>query len=713
MAISQLASPDAPLSGGMAAEARRGSRAQTTLPVAVGVALLATVLYAAFAHGSVTRGTATRVELVVTAVAVVAAIGWLWLGSIRLTAAKATVAGVLLLVAFACWSGLSVVWSVNPDQTWIEVNRIVTYTLVVVLGVALAASYARAVELIGQGFLLAVLAVTLYALGQKVVPGLHVAGVFDLNRTGPVPRLQDPLGYWNALALFIAMGSAIALAGATDDSRSGAVRLGAACALSLTLITVPLTYSRGGLIALVVALAASVSLGRTRLRSSVWLLVVVLVSLPAILLGLLMPELSAANVPLGTREWAGGVLAVPVLGGLTVLVLAGRRLLAAEPRLQLTAAGAARLRRLIVAGAGVVVVGALVGLALSHRGLTGTISHLWHGFTNPHSTNNYNPRRLLTADSYRWVWWKEAAAAFGARPWQGWGAGSFPVLHLLYRHNTLPVQQPHSVPLQFLAETGVIGGVLGIGAFVLLVVAGVRAVRSQTAGRQRRLAAGMLAAALAYGVHCLYDWDWNIPALSLPVFLFLGVLGGRATGAGRRPGHGQAGPLRTRVAPSGSAPRALALAGATLWLCLFALSVELPQLAADRASTALVDASSPSAAAVRTAESDASLAAQLDPLSDSGLKAEATIAQRRSRPLAARRYFQEAVARNPSDAQAWQFLALFDGVLGDRAGGFAAAQKAIDLDPMGGYAQSVVAAWLHETPPSSSATRFRTPPPGR
>ena len=217
-------------------------------------------------------------------------------------------------------------------------------------------------------------------------------------------------------------------------------------------------------------------------------------------------------------------------------------------------------------------VAGLAGLALTHRGFTGEISHLWNGFAGNKSASNYNPQRLLSTDSYRWVWWKEAAAAFSDRPLQGWGAGSFPVLHLLYRHNTLPVQQPHSVPLQFLAETGVIGALLGIGAFVLLAVGATRAVRSRPQGPERLVAAALLGACLTYEIHSLYDWDWNIPALSLPAFLFLGVVAGRGVRpAADRPDRGHPPPLRGR-----SGLRALALAGATLWLCAFAASVELP-----------------------------------------------------------------------------------------------------------------------------------------
>ena len=152
--------------------------------------------------------------------------------------------------------------------------------------------------------------------------------------------------------------------------------------------------------------------------------------------------------------------------------------------------------------------------------------------------------------------------------------------------------------------------------------------------------------------------------------------------------------------------RAGALAALTVCLCLFALSVELPQLAANRASAALVAASSPSATVVRGAQAQAALASRLDPLSDSGLLAEADLALHRSRLTRARVYLGQAVIRNPSDPQAWRLLAQVDELLGDRPAAASASQRAVDLDPMGHFAQAAVADQLHHALPSSSATRF-------
>ena len=80
--------------------------------------------------------------------------------------------------------------------------------------------------LVAGGLLLVCLAVTAYALGQKLVPGLHLAGVFTLDQTGLLPRLQEPLGYWNALALLVAMGIPVALVILVDRGRPDGLRLG-------------------------------------------------------------------------------------------------------------------------------------------------------------------------------------------------------------------------------------------------------------------------------------------------------------------------------------------------------------------------------------------------------------------------------------------------------------------------------------------------------
>ena len=155
------------------------------------------------------------------------------------------------------------------------------------------------------------------------------------------------------------------------------------------------------------------------------------------------------------------------------------------------------------------------------------------------------------------------------------------------------------------------------------------------------------------------------------------------------------------------------LGAATLWLSALALSVELPQLAADKADDALLAASSGSAARVHAAQAAGLEVGAMDPLTDAGLLVEASAALHRREPQQARAYLQQAVAREPSDAEAWRLLSLVDHGLMDGSGARLAGQRTLQLNPLGRYGAAVVATQLRTAPPNTSATRYPTPAPGR
>ena len=116
--------------------------------------------------------------------------------------------------------------------------------------------------------------------------------------------------------------------------------------------------------------------------------------------------------------------------------------------------------------------------------MTGTIEHQWDDFTSVESDDQSDPARVLRSNSgNRWVWWREAAGAFSDEPLRGWGAGSFPLVHRRYRDDDLPVRQAHSVPLQFLAETGIVGALLALGGLGLLGWAAVARLRQASGPR--------------------------------------------------------------------------------------------------------------------------------------------------------------------------------------------------------------------------------------
>lgn len=712
MSTRQLSSRGAPSLRIVAGAVRAGGA-----PERLAAALVVAILYAAFAHGAVSSPDEPRLQVAVAAIAALAGAVWLWGGSLRIAAPALGWAGVSLLAAFTVWSGVSLAWSVYPNGTWLEVNRYLTYVVVLLLALMLGASTRRAIRLVQFGFLAVATLVTLYAVGQKLVPWVHVPGLLTLDKTGSVPRLQQPLGYWNALGLFLSMAVPPALAIVLEQGYRRALRLSALVLLQLMFLTIGLTYSRGGLISLALGVLAAISLSGARLRGLMWLAAAAAAAAVPLVLGLVSHTLTTPNASLAARSRTGAELFVVVVVFAVGLVVAGRRLMALERSVRPAPERIRGIGRALLAAVVLALVAGVLALTVSHRGLTGSVSHAWHSFTTTRGLSNTDPNRLLSADSgNRWVWWKEALGAFTSKPVAGWGAGSFPVVHLLYRRNTLSVKQPHSVPLQYLAETGVIGAVLAIGAFVALLLAAGRAVRRRPQ-HERLVAAALFGAALAYAVHACYDWDADIPGVTLPALVMLGALLGSARGAyadRADPRFGMVPTSTSRLVLPGPGTRLVGLVLVSGAMAAYALSAALPSLAQTKAAQAVIGAAGDSGARLEQADRTAVLASSLDPLSDAGLRVEATIAQRRGDYPDARADLVAAIRRQPSDGQAWLTLAYLEILAGRPNAGLAAAQRAVRADPQG-YGDIVHTATLAQSAitrlarPADSATAIATP----
>lgn len=685
----------------------------------LGAGLLIVIVYAVFAHGATSEPAQPRIEVAVALGGCLAAVALLWTGSLQLRLPRLAVVGIALLAAFAGWTGVSLVWSVASNLSWIEFNETVLYVLVVLLAAVFGSSAASAVQRTARGLLAVLVLVLVYALLQKLLPGVHLGALVNLNQTAVVARLQEPIGYWNALALLFAIGAPLALAFAVRRESRRGVRLGALLTLQLMIVAGAFTVSRGGIFAFVVALLACILLCGSRLRALMWTVAAVLAAAPVLVLGLGSHALSGDGVALARRETAGLLLLLLLLATGTLLWLGGLRLLELERTVRLGDQHRRRIGRALLGALIAVFVLGLLAVTASHRGLTGTISHVWDGFTSPRAVSVSSPSRLFTdASGNRWTWWKEALGAFSARPLTGWGAGSFPVVHLLFRHNKVSVDHAHSALFQWLAEDGLPGTLAVIGGWVLLLVVAIRAVRART-GSERLLAAALAGAVLAYSLHALIDWDWDIPGVTLPVLTLLGVLAGSTAGprAAAPPAAlttafpAPAPRVRTRLSPSF---RLGAVALMSLGLCAYSLSSALPSVAAGRASAAEVAAAVGSSADLRVAADDASLATRLDPLSDAGPIAAADVASRRGTVGLAYALLVEAVRRQPSDATAWSSLAGVDTLMHHPLAALEAERRARELDPQQTSYATLLAELtnthtLATTPPADSATAVATP----
>ena len=438
-----------------------------------------------------------------------------------------------------------------PEGTWLETNRALAYLLVLGLGLAVGSRLDRAVERMAVGWLVVAVAVALYAIGGKVAPSLHVEGLFGLNHTAVFSRLRAPLEYWNALALVCVLGAPVAMRVATDLGRSRRVRLAGLAALHLLFVVAGLTYSRGGVLAMVIVVVALTALGGARLRGLAVAPLAGLAAAPPLAFAFSRHALTTDSVPLAMRVQDGRLLALVMLGSLAALLLGAGRLSSLEDRVQWTPARSRIAWRGLAALLAVAALGGVVALAASSRGVTGSISHQVDTFTSVRKDPITDPSRLLsTSSGNRWVWWEEAVGAFSDRPLLGWGAGSFPVTHLLYRKPPpLPVRQPHSVALQFLAETGLVGALLALGAIGCLLAAVAGRVRWMVPGRRRDMAVACLVAGLAWTLHGFYDWDWDIPGVTFPALMLLGVAAARP-----RTGVQEDDPLRARAGPRCASP---------------------------------------------------------------------------------------------------------------------------------------------------------------
>lgn len=667
---------------------------------ALGLGLLILAGWAAFAHGAIFASDAGPIEAAVALVGAVTAAGVLF-GRLQ---ARTTMAANVTLVLFAgltAWSGISLAWSVARDETWMSFNRTGLYVVVLALSVVFGSSHPRARERAAGGGLLLALVIALYALGGKVAPAIHV-GPIDLDQAAFSARLRAPLDYWNALGLVCCAGVVLALRAAVDETRGAVSRLGGLASVVVFLVVLGLTYSRGSVVALAIALVVSIGFGGARLRSLLALSLAVLASAPPLAVAFTRSDLTQV-VPLAERTDAGVVLGGVLLGALVALVVVGWAMLRLEARTPPDPARSRRLGRLLLACLAIGLVTFLGSVALSDGGLGGGVNRAWSTFTHVHEKSSTDPARLLTLTSAnRWSWWQEAAGAGLDRPWGGWGAGSFGVVHFLYRQDSLQVRQPHSEPLQLWAELGAVGLLLGAVAMVALGTAAVGGVRRGYPGRERRLAAALLGVGTAWVVQSLVDWTWDIPGVTVGALVAMGVIAGA--------GVPRTGRLPVRSGDQRLGSRSLALAVVTLACVTLALSSVLPGLAQHEVAAARVAAAT-APGSTEGALERAELAARLDPLGTDGLLTAGTILARQGRLTAARTRLLAAAQRSRYDAGVWLALAQVTLALGDGRGYARAQQGLRESDPVGALFALADPAVGLLAPPSDSATATGTPLP--
>jgi hypothetical protein len=398
------------------------------------------------------------------------------------------------LFALGCWTLLSLTWAPIAGSAYHYGQRVLLYAGVLIAAGALLRD--RATARVAEPALAAGTAVVIgYGLSDRLVPGLlHFAR--SISAQG---RLEQPLTYWNAMGELAALGFVLCARLAGDDSRPPALRLMAAAASGPLGLGVYLSVSRGALFACLAGIVCLVVLAprRAQLRG---LAVTVAAGLISSLAAAPFDGVTSLSGGLGTREHEGAIVLVALLviagaaaAGLRWLIRRDDRPLTLPARAPWIAAG------IVVAG---------LALAIAFGSKESSRQPLAAGAA-----------RYETLQSNRYAYWRVALRAFGDEPLRGVGAGGWSVYWLRYRTVNEGAQDAHSLPLQTLAEEGLVGFALLLAVIVAVGVAGRRAIRFE-----RALAAGPLAALVTYLVHAPLDWDWEMPAVTLIAIILAGLV---------------------------------------------------------------------------------------------------------------------------------------------------------------------------------------------
>ncbi|HEX2359772.1 MAG TPA: O-antigen ligase family protein [Solirubrobacterales bacterium] len=528
-------------------------------------------------------------------------------------------AALSALALLAGWILISALWSAAPDVAIEDAQRCLLYAVGFGLGLWLCL-------LLGRHMLLSLVPLAATA-GLVAAATLFTLWTGDDLREllGYDATLQFPLGYRNAAAAFFSASvwPTIVLAASSDlDWRLRGLFVGSA---TLCIELAVLAQSRASVFAVAAGLAVLVAVHPARLRILAWL------GLAAAGAGIAVPWIldvyqqggSGINAETAsTLHRTCGAMAVT-----SVLSIAAGCVAARVGRsFELSARARTRTGwALVIALAASLLV---AGFAfVSERG--SPLDELERQADNLSAGSGELPvgesRFGLDLRTERGDHWRVAFDDFKAEPLVGEGAGGFRYSYLKDRESALQSEDPHSVELLMAGELGLPGLIL----FAVFVVGSViAALCTRRLGPEGgALAAGALAAAAYWLVHASVDWFWSYPSLTFPAVFALGAAAAPSLGSS---GDGSGLRIRRSLAPIFIA---LAVALVPFWLSDRYTNEALETWRADLSG----------------AYADLGRAADLNPVSDRPLVAEAVIAEQAGDPQRALAALADAQARQPEE----------------------------------------------------------------
>jgi hypothetical protein len=601
------------------------------------------------ATGGTDLGPNTWVQIALVAVCAGLTVAALLVPKSRLP--KHAASALVLFAALAALTYLSIAWSVQPANSWMEANRTLSY----LAAFAAAAILARLAPDRWPAVLGAVGTVTVIVCGYALLTKVFPASL-DANDT--VGRLRVPFDYFNAIGLMAALGLPVCLWAGTRPATGRMLRSLTVPALAVLLTALVLAYSRGAVLAAVVGLGCWFVLVPVRLRGALLLVLGAVGGAIATGWALAHHAVTHNGATLPTRTAQGHDLGLVLLVVVILSTLAGWIATRAMDRNVLSADTRRRIGTALVILVALVPVAAIAGAAASSRGLTGQVSHVWRTLTsttiNPSVGNGAS--RLGALSNSRGLYWSEGLKVGEHALLAGAGAGGFDTARTRYATNPDEVAHAHSYVIETFADFGLIGVALSLAVVIAWGIAVKRTVtpgpRDAHAAPERTGLITMLVVVVIYGVSSAVDWTWFIPGVTVPAMVCAGWLAAR--GPLSEPQPKAAAARTTRRLPLGRIATAIAVIATALIAGWF---VWQPQHSSDQVSNAITAMTRGDAPAALAA---AHGAADSDPVSVDPLWGLSAIYSGLGNKAASRAELVKATQLQPSNAETWQTLGSYD-----------------------------------------------------
>lgn len=372
-----------------------------------------------------------------------------------------------------------------------------------------------------------------YGLLQKVYPMTTAyTGIGTLETDA---KASSTLGYHPTFGMMCAMGALLAVSRVESfrSLRSIPLRALFSAAGTVFLVALYLSFSRGALLAFAAGAVVLLALSGRRFEA---LCNMAISGLPALWVIWEAREMTGlVSRPVGEEVMrADGAALLPLLGAGMLITVVGQvvfsflvwTLETYTPRRVSTA--------LKVAGsivvAGVILFGALAGWAKFQElgglsGVGGQILGEDSSLTSESVDRNQTNRLFSLDNNGRIGLWKIALGNWREHPLTGTGGDTFQIVYAENPQDELgDVLHPHSMWMSLLSDTGIFA-FLAFLAFSAgsLSIAAYDALFTARKLPQRPLIVGSAAAMAAYLASSSVDWNWYIPASTLPFFVLTAV----------------------------------------------------------------------------------------------------------------------------------------------------------------------------------------------